>query len=222
METVGVVNVAGPLLAYEVLTAFFLEAVFIGIMLFGHGRVPGWLHTMATGLVAFGTTMSAFWILVLNSWMHTPAGFEMVDGVAMVTSWWDVVFNPSMPYRMAHTLLSSFLTVSFLMAGLAAIRWARGNQGHDVRRTLQLGTLMGAVLIPVQILVGDMHGLNTLEHQPAKIAMMEGHLETSQQVPLVLFAHPVGSEERFEISIPGGASLILKHIFKALNLKSLA
>ena len=209
METVG--NVAGPLLAYEVLTAFFLEAVFIGIMLFGPGRVPDWLHTLATFLVALGTSLSAFWILVLNSWMHTPAGFEMRDGMAFVTSWAEVIFNPSMPYRISHTLLSSGLTVAFFMAGLAALRWVRGQQGQDVRRTLQLGVGLGAVLIPIQIFVGDLHGLNTLEHQPHKIAMMEGVLETQEAAPFVLFAYPVTAEDRFEVSIPGASSFILTH-----------
>jgi cytochrome d ubiquinol oxidase subunit I len=211
MESVG--NIAGPLLAYEVLTAFFLEAVFLGIMLFGFSRVPGWAHTGATMLVAFGTTMSAFWILVLNSWMHTPAGFEMRDGVAHATDWMAIIFNPSMPYRLVHMLLASGLTVAFLIASLSALRWLMGDRGDDVRKTLRLGMLMGAVLIPVQIFAGDMHGLNTLEHQPAKVAAMEGNWETQSNVPLLLFAVPdeAARENRFEIGIPNGASLILKH-----------
>ena len=135
MEKVG--NVAGPLLAYEVLTAFFLEAVFLGIMLFGQSRVPSWLHTLATFLVAFGTTMSAFWILVLNSWMQTPQGFEMIDGVAHVTSWYEVIFNPSLPYRFSHMLLASFLTVSFLIAGISAYRWLIGGRTEGVRAALE-------------------------------------------------------------------------------------
>jgi len=211
MESVG--NIAGPLLAYEVLTAFFLEAVFLGIMLFGFSRVPGWAHTGATILVAFGTTMSAFWILVLNSWMHTPAGFEMRDGVAFATDWAAIIFNPSMPYRLAHMLLASGLTVAFLIASLSALRWLMGDRGEDVRKTLRLGMVMGALLIPIQIFAGDMHGLNTLEHQPAKVAAMEGNWETRSNVPLVLFAIPdeAARENRFEIGIPNGASLILKH-----------
>ncbi|MBM1219513.1 cytochrome ubiquinol oxidase subunit I [Ponticoccus sp. SC2-23] len=211
MESVG--NIAGPLLAYEVLTAFFLEAVFLGIMLFGFSRVPGWAHTGATILVAFGTTMSAFWILVLNSWMHTPAGFEMRDGVAFATDWFAIIFNPSMPYRLVHMLLASGLTVAFLIASLSALRWLMGDRGEDVRKTLRLGMVMGAVLIPIQILAGDMHGLNTLEHQPAKVAAMEGNWETQSNVPLLLFAIPdeAARENRFEIGIPNGASLILKH-----------
>jgi cytochrome d ubiquinol oxidase subunit I len=211
MERVG--NIAGPLLAYEILTAFFLEAVFLGIMLFGFRRVPGWLHTTATVLVAFGTTMSAFWILVLNSWMHTPAGFEMREGVAYATDWLAIVFNPSMPYRLAHTLLASGLTVAFLVAGLSALRLLLGDRTDGARVALKTGVGMAAVLIPLQILAGDMHGLNTLEHQPQKVAAMEGNWETGPNVPLLLFAVPDQSarENNFEVAIPSGASLILKH-----------
>jgi cytochrome d ubiquinol oxidase subunit I len=211
MERVG--NIAGPLLAYEVLTAFFLEATFLGIMLFGFRRVPNWVHTLATVLVAFGTTMSAFWILVLNSWMHTPAGFELRDGVAHATNWWAIVFNPSMPYRLAHMLIASGLTCAFLLAGISAWRWLKDDRGADVQAALRTGVFLAAALIPVQILVGDMHGLNTLQHQPAKVAAMEGNWETRGNVPLVLFAVPNERERRndFEIGIPNGASLILKH-----------
>jgi cytochrome d ubiquinol oxidase subunit I len=211
METVG--NIAGPLLAYEVLTAFFLEAVFLGIMLFGFSRVPGWLHTLATFLVAFGTTMSAFWILVLSSWMHTPAGYEMRDGVAHATDWFAIIFNPSMPYRLAHMLLASGLTVAFLLAGLSAYRWLRDNRSDEVRLSLVTGLGLGAILMPVQILMGDLHGLNTLEHQPAKVAAMEGNWDTGGNVPLLLFALPdeAARENRAEIAIPNGASLILTH-----------
>ena len=211
METVG--NIAGPLLAYEVLTAFFLEAVFLGIMLFGYSRVPGWLHTTATFLVAFGTTMSAFWIIVLNSWMHTPTGFEIRDGVAHATDWFAIVFNPSMPYRLTHMLLASGLTVAFLIAGLSAYRRLKGDACQSVTYALKTGILMAALLIPVQIFVGDMHGLNTLEHQPQKVAAMEGNWETGGNKPLLLFALP-NEETRsndFELGIPNGASLILKH-----------
>lgn len=211
MEKVG--NVAGPLLAYEVLTAFFLEATFLGIMLFGFRKVPNYVHTVATFLVAFGTTLSAFWILVLNSWMHTPAGHELRDGVAYVVDWWAVIFNPSMPYRLAHMLLASGLTCAFLIAGLSAYRWLRHDRGSDVMVALRTGVIMAASLIPVQILVGDLHGLNTLEHQPAKVAAMEGNWETRGNVPLLLFALPNEKERRndYEIGIPSGASIILKH-----------
>ena len=211
METVG--NIAGPLLAYEVLTAFFLEAAFLGIMLFGFRRVPAWLHTTATFLVAFGTTLSAFWIIVLNSWMHTPQGFEMRDGVAFATDWWAIVFNPSMPYRLSHMILASFLTVSFLIAGVSAYRWLIGGQTAGVRVALRTAIFGAAVLIPVQIFVGDQHGLNTLEHQPQKIAAMEANWETGGHVPLILFALPdqAARENRFEIAIPDMASIILRH-----------
>ena len=211
METVG--NIAGPLLAYEIMTAFFLEAVFLGIMLFGFSRVPGWLHTLSTFLVAFGTSMSAFWIIVLNSWMHTPQGYEMVDGVAFATNWLDIIFNPSMPYRFTHMMLASGLTVAFLIAGLSAFRWLLGDRSGGVRATLKTGVYMGALLIPVQIFMGDMHGLNTLEYQPQKVAAMEGNWETGPNVPLLLFAIP-DEETRsnaMEIAIPNMASIILTH-----------
>ena len=211
MEAVG--NIAGPLLAYEVLTAFFLEAVFLGIMLFGFRRVSNRVHTLATFLVAFGTTLSAFWILALNSWMQTPAGFEMRDGVAFPVDWWAIVFNPSFPYRLVHMLLASGLTVSFLIAGLSALRFLAGDRSESMWKALRTGVFTGAALIPVQIFVGDMHGLNTLEHQPQKIAAMEANWETRGNVPLVLFAWPdeEARENRFEIAVPNGASLILRH-----------
>ncbi|MFK7940119.1 MAG: cytochrome ubiquinol oxidase subunit I [Roseovarius sp.] len=211
MEKVG--NVAGPLLAYEVMTAFFLEAVFLGIMLFGFSRVPSWVHTLATFLVAFGTTMSAFWIIVLSSWMHTPAGFEMRDGVAFATDWWAIIFNPSMPYRLTHMLVASGLTVAFLLAGISAYRWLREDRTSDVRAALVTGLSLGAILIPVQILIGDLHGLNTLKYQPAKVAAMEGNWDTQGNVPLLLFAVPdeAARTNHYEISIPNGASLILTH-----------
>ncbi|MDJ0654064.1 MAG: cytochrome ubiquinol oxidase subunit I [Xanthomonadales bacterium] len=211
MESVG--NIAGPLLAYEVLTAFFLEAAFLGIMLFGRSRVSNFVHTLATFLVAIGTTLSAFWILVLNSWMHTPAGFEMIDGQAHATDWLAIVFNPSMPYRLTHMMLASGLTVAFLVAGLSAYRWLRGDRSPGNDAGLRTGVVMAAVLIPLQILAGDLHGLNTVEHQPAKVAAMEGLWEDTEGAPLVLFAIPDQDtrENHFELAIPKGASLILTH-----------
>ncbi|WP_222611819.1 cytochrome ubiquinol oxidase subunit I [Shimia ponticola] len=211
MEAVG--NVAGPLLAYEVMTAFFLEAVFLGIMLFGFSRVPNWLHTTATVLVAFGTTMSTFWIIVLNSWMHTPAGFEIRDGVVFATDWFDVIFNPSMPYRLTHMLLASGLTVAFLIAGISAFRRLIGDSSDGVKAGMKTGLWMAALLIPIQIFAGDMHGLNTLEHQPAKVAAMEGNWETGPNKPLYLFAIPNEEERRndYAIKIPNMASIILTH-----------
>ena len=211
MERVG--NIAGPLLGYEVLTAFFLEASFLGIMLFGHGRVSERVHLIATFLVALGTTMSAFWILALNSWMHTPAGYEIRDGVFFATSWWDIVFNPSLPYRLVHVLLASGLTVAFLLAGVAAWQVLRGKVQAWTATSLRAGLTLGAVLIPLQILAGDLHGLNTLEHQPQKVAAMGGVWETERGAPLLLFAWPdeTTRSNHFEIGIPKLASLILTH-----------
>jgi cytochrome d ubiquinol oxidase subunit I len=211
MERVG--NIAGPLLAYEVLTAFFLEATFLAVMLFGYGRVPDRLHTMATALVAIGTTFSAFWILVLNSWMHTPAGYEIRDGVAHATDWTAIIFNPSMPYRLTHMLLASGLTAAFLVAGLSAWRWLRGDASPAVMTGIKAGVGLAAVLIPLQILAGDMHGLNTKRHQPAKVAAMEGIWKTERGAGLRLFAVPdeATRSNRFEVVIPNAASLILTH-----------
>lgn len=211
METVG--NIAGPLLGYEVLTAFFLEASFLSIMLFGMDRVSNRVHTLATVLVSFGTTLSAFWILSLDSWMQTPAGFEMIDGVAHVTSWIEVIFNPSMPYRLMHMLLASGLTSAFLIAGISAYRLLKGDNKKSVKQALNFAVVLAALLIPLQIFVGDLHGLNTFKHQPAKVAAMEGVWETDSGVPLLLFALPDEEkrENSFEVKVPNVASLILTH-----------
>jgi cytochrome d ubiquinol oxidase subunit I len=211
MERTG--NIAGPLLGYEVLTAFFLEATFLGIMLFGHGKVSERAHLVATFLVAFGTTMSAFWILALNSWMHTPAGYVLRDGEFFVSSWLEVIFNPSFPYRLTHVLLASGLTVAFVLAGVSAWQLLRGKANLSTAKVLRTGLTVGAVLIPLQIVAGDLHGLNTLKHQPAKIAAMEGVWETERGAPLLLFAWPDAAlrENRFEVGIPNFASLILTH-----------
>ena len=211
METIG--NIAGPLLAYEILTAFFLEATMLGIMLFGFHKVPRWAHTLATFLVALGTTFSAFWILVLNSWMQTPAGFEMRDGVVHATDWLAIIFNPSFPYRFVHMLLASALTVCFLVAGISAYRLLRGDNKKAPKLTLKTALFTAAILAPTQALVGDFHGLNTLEHQPQKIAAMEGIWHTQKGAPLVLFAIPDAEtqQNRFAIEIPKLASLILTH-----------
>jgi cytochrome bd ubiquinol oxidase subunit I len=189
MKSVG--NIAGPLLAYEVLTAFFLEATFLGVMLYGHSRVGNRLHTLATVLVAGGTTLSAFWIVVLNSWMHTPAGFELRDGVAHATG----------------------LTVAFLIAGVSAYRWRRGDRGSDVSLTMRTGVTVAALLIPLQIVVGDLHGLNTLQHQPAKIAAIEAIWQTQKGAPMVLFGLPDAATgtTRYAIEVPKLVSLVLTH-----------
>ncbi|MDC7704822.1 cytochrome ubiquinol oxidase subunit I [Vogesella indigofera] len=211
MQKVG--NVAGPLLAYEVLTAFFLEATFLGVMLFGRSRVSNRVHTLATFLVAFGTTVSAFWIIALNSWMQTPAGVSVVDGKVHVESWLAVIFNPSMPYRLTHMLLASGLTVAFLVAGVSAYRWLRGDRAGGVRHALKTGVTLAAMLIPLQILVGDAHGLNTFHHQPAKLAAIEGVWHTERGAPLLLFALPdeATQSNRYALGIPKLASLIITH-----------
>ncbi len=211
MEKVG--DIAGPLLAYEVLTAFFLEAGFLGIMLFGHGKVSERVHLMATFFVAFGTTLSAFWILALNSWMQTPAGYELVDGIYRVTSWLEVIFNPSFPYRLVHMLLASALTCAFLLAGLSAWQLLKGSALLSAPKVLRVGLTLAALLIPLQIFVGDLHGLNTLEHQPQKIAAMEGVWETQRGAPLLLFAIPddEARTNHLEIGLPKLASFILTH-----------
>ncbi|MCQ8896909.1 cytochrome ubiquinol oxidase subunit I [Limnobacter humi] len=211
MEKAG--NIAGPLLGYEVLTAFFLEATFLGVMLFGKQRVSPKVHLLATFLVAFGTTLSAFWILVLNSWMQTPQGFEVINGELHPTDWLAIVFNPSFPYRLAHMLMASALTVFFLIAGGSALQILRRKEKPFTRSMLKLAVTGAAVVIPIQIVVGDLHGLNTLHHQPAKIAAIEAVWHTERGAPLVLFAIPdkEKQENRFAIEIPKLASLILTH-----------
>lgn len=211
METIG--NIAGPLLAYEVLTAFFLEATFLGVMLFGAKRVSARIHTIATFLVACGTSLSAFWIIALNSWMQTPQGFVMVDGKAHAVDWMAIIFNPSMPYRLGHMLLASFLTVSFFLAGISAYRYLRHSRSVANAMVMKLALTVAMVLIPVQMMLGDMHGLNTLKHQPAKVAAMEAIWESGSGVPAVIFAIP-NQETRsnnYEVSIPKLASLYLTH-----------
>ena len=210
-------NISGPLLGYEVLTAFFLEATFLGIMLFGRGRVSDRVHLVATLMVAIGTTLSAFWILSLNSWMQTPAGYKMIDGVMHAESWWDIVFNPSFPYRLTHKLLASTLTAAFLIAGLSAYQLLRKTANGGTRKALRTAVTAAAIAIPLQIVAGDMHGLNTLEHQPAKIAAIEGIWHTEKSAPLTLFGLPNEKEGRtdYAIQVPKLASLILAHDWEA-------
>lgn len=211
METVG--NIAGPLLGYEVLTAFFLEATFLGIMLFGINRVPSKVHTFSALVVAIGTTLSAFWILALNSWMQTPAGYEVRDGVVHATNWLEVIFNPSFPYRFTHMMLASGLTASFFVAGISAYRILKGDGKQAPRLTLKTGLVLAAILAPIQAFVGDLHGLNSFEHQPQKIAAVEAVWKTERGAPLLLFAVPDEKERtnHFALSIPRGASLMLTH-----------
>ena len=211
MNKVG--NIAGPLLGYEVLTAFFLEATFLGVMLFGMNRVSTRVHILSSVMVAVGTTLSAFWILALNSWMQTPAGHALDNGVLIAGDWGKVLFNPSFPYRFAHVMLASGLTASFLLAGLSAWRLLRAPQDAGALKTLRAGALVAAVLAPLQVLVGDLHGLNTLEHQPAKIAAVEAIWKTGRGVPLVLVAIPNEETKRndFAVEVPKMASYILRH-----------
>ena len=206
--------VLGPLMAYEVLTAFFLEAGFLGVMLFGRERVGRNLHFLATVMVALGTLLSAFWILAANSWMHTPAGYALNDaGQFVVTDWWAAIFNPSFPYRLVHMVLAANLTTAFVVGAVGAYHLLKGPRDDSSRTMFSMAMWMAALVAPLQILAGDLHGLNTLEYQPAKIAAMEGHFETGSGAPLILFGIPNESEERtdYAISIPKLGSLILTH-----------
>ncbi|WP_018917183.1 cytochrome ubiquinol oxidase subunit I [Vreelandella zhanjiangensis] len=206
-------NFIGPMLSYEVVTAFFLEAAFLGILLFGRGKVPQGIHLLAATMVAIGTFISAFWILSANSWMHTPAGVELIDNRFHVTSWSDAIFNPSFPYRFMHMAMASFITGGFVVAGVSAWFLMRGRDPEANRRALSMCLWLLLFLTPAQAVIGDFHGLNTLEHQPTKVAAMEGHWETATNVPLLLFAIPdqEAQENRFAIGIPNLASLILTH-----------
>lgn len=208
-------SITGPLLAYEVLTAFFLEAGFLGVMLFGWNRVGPGLHFFATLMVALGTLISTFWILASNSWMHTPQGHEVIDGVVVPMDWLAVIFNPSFPYRLAHMAIAAFLATAFMVAATAAWHLLRGHDNPAIRKMFSMAMWMALLVAPVQAVVGDFHGLNTLEHQPAKIAAIEGHWDNSagEPTPLILFGWPdmAREETRFAVEIPVLGSLILKH-----------
>jgi len=212
--------VIGPLMAYEVLTAFFLEAGFLGVMLFGMNRVGKGLHFAATFMVAFGTFVSAFWILSVNSWMQTPVGFEMGANGQFLPgeSWWDIVFSPSFPYRLVHTVLAAYLTTAFVVGGVGAWHLLRDRTNAHARKMFSMAMWMAAIVAPIQIFLGDMHGLNTLEHQPAKVMAMEGHYDSHPEgAPLYLFGIPNDEEQRLDyaIGIPKLSSLILKHDLNA-------
>ena len=211
--SVVVGNVVGPLIGYEVLTAFFLEATFLGVMLFGWKRVPPWLHVMSAIFVAVGTAISAFWILAANSWMQTPAGHEIRDGIVHPVDWLAIIFNPSFPYRFTHMMTAVYLTTSLVILAVGARYLLAGKHPDEARTMMRMAIGMIAILAPLQLFIGDQHGLNTLEHQPIKIAAMEAHWDGSKPGDLVLFAWPDEKAEmnRFEISIPRGASLILRH-----------
>lgn len=208
-------DVLGPLIGYEVITAFFLEASFLGIMLFGWSRVGDRLHFLATCLVALGTLISAFWILSANSFMQTPAGYEIIDGRLAPANWVEIIFNPSFPYRFAHMVTAAYLTTAFAVAGLSAWMILRHRIGEGARRSLSMAMWAALFLAPLQLVLGDLHGLNTSVHQPAKLAAMEAHWENEgdEAVPLVLFAIPDREAERnrYEIAVPMLGSLIIKH-----------
>lgn len=207
-------NVLGPLLGFEVLTAFFLEASFLGIMLFGWGRVSARMHFAATAIVAIGTLISAFWILSANSWMQTPQGFSVgADGRLNPTNWLQIIFNPSFPYRLVHMVTAAYLATAFTVGGVGALYLRQRRYIPHAKIMLGMSTIMAILVAPLQLLIGDMHGLNTLEYQPAKIAAMEGIWETRSNVPLLLFAMPDDSAQmnKAEIAVPNMASLILTH-----------
>lgn len=206
-------NVLGPVIGYEVLTAFFLEATFLGIMLFGANRVGKGLHFFSTCMVAIGTLISAFWILSANSWMHTPAGFRLEDGIFYAEDWWEIVFNPSFPYRFIHMVLAAYLTTCFVIGAVSARYLLRGRFVRRAQLMLLMSVLFGAIVVPAQILMGDLHGLNTKEYQPQKVAAMEAHWESEPRAPLILFAIPDEEAEtnHYQVGIPGLASLILEH-----------
>jgi cytochrome bd ubiquinol oxidase subunit I len=206
-------NVIGPLMAYEGLTAFFLEASFLGILLFGRKLVPPWAHSFAAIMVATGTLFSSFWILAANSWMQTPAGYEIIDGRFHSLNWMDVIFNPSFPYRLSHVVVAFVVTTGFVVVAVAAYHLRRQHAVAECRTMLSMTLWLLTVLVPLQIVLGDLHGLNTFEHQPAKIAAMEGHFETQAGAPLILFGWPDEQAEktRWAIEVPKLGSIILTH-----------
>ncbi|MCP1675535.1 cytochrome d ubiquinol oxidase subunit I [Natronocella acetinitrilica] len=206
-------NFLGPILSYEVVTAFFLEATFLGVLLFGRSKLPQGGHLLAAIMMAVGTLISSFWILSANSWMQTPAGIEMRDGIVHVVSWMEAIFNPSFGYRFAHMVLAAYLTTAFFVIGVSAWYLLKQRSEQYAKKMFSMTLWLVAILAPMQIFIGDMHGLDTFEHQPAKVAAMEGNWETSRGVPLLLFAIPDSAAEtnHFEIGIPRLASLILTH-----------
>ncbi|HEV3104872.1 MAG TPA: cytochrome ubiquinol oxidase subunit I, partial [Trinickia sp.] len=211
-------NTVGSLMAYEVLTAFFLESAFLGVLLFGRKLVPQWAHVFAALFVALGTLMSSFWILAVNSWMQTPSGYYIVDGKFWPESMLSILFNPSFPYRLSHTVSAFLVTTAFVVLGVGAHYLLTGRARNESRVMVTMSLFFLAVMVPLQILLGDAHGLNTLEHQPAKVAAMEGLWDTGRHVPATLFAIPDENAEtnRFAITVPGLASLYLTHDFNGL------
>jgi cytochrome d ubiquinol oxidase subunit I len=211
-------NVIGPMIGYEVLMAFFLEATFLGILLFGFSRVPPWLYVLSAAVVALGTAMSAFWILSANSWMQTPSGYEVRNGVAYPTDWIQVIFNPSFPYRLAHMLNAAYLTTGFVVLAVGARYVLGGRHLAEGRTMMRMAVGLMAILAPLQLVIGDQHGLNTLKYQPLKIAAMEGHWDSNTPGDFAIFAWPDEKAEknRFELAIPRGSSLILTHKLNGL------
>ena len=211
-------DVIGPLMSYEVLMAFFLEAGFLGVLLFGRDRVPPWVHFFASVMVALGTLLSTFWILAANSWMQTPAGHAVVDGRFVARDWLLIVFNPSFPYRLAHTTVAFFITTAFVVIGVAAYHLRRGCNLEESLTMQRMGFGLLALLVPLQVVIGDLHGLNTLKHQPVKIAAVEANWETRARMPFLLFACPEEGAERnrLEIGVPALGSLILGHDVNAV------
>ena len=212
--------IIGPLMGYEVITAFFLEAGFLGVMLFGISKVGKKLHFFATCMVALGTFVSAFWILSVNSWMQTPAGFEINDKGQFIvaSSWWDVIFNPSFPYRLVHTVTAAYLTTAFAVGGVGAWHLLRDSNNVGARKMFSMAMWMAVLVTPVQIVVGDLHGLNTLEHQPIKVLAMEGDYEPSPNgASLILFGLPDDETAtvHYQVAIPKLGSLVLKHDLNA-------
>ena len=206
-------NVISPLLAYEGLTAFFLEATFLGVLLFGRKLVPRWVHFLSAVMVALGTLSSTFWILAANSWMQTPAGYEVVDGRFFPTDWWALIFNPSLPYRLAHTVTAFYITTGFVILGVAAWLVRSGRFPDEGRRVMSHALWMLLVLVPLQIALGDLHGLNTLKYQPTKLAALEGRYDTEAPASLTLFGVPDDQNARmdYEVAIPVLGSLVLTH-----------
>jgi len=206
-------DIIGPLMAYEGLMAFFLEAGFLGVLLFGRARVPPWVHLLAAIMVAVGTLFSTFWILAVNSWMQTPAGFSMVEGRFFPADWFAVIFNPSFPYRLVHTAMAFFITTALVVAGVAAYHLRAGRFKEEGVVMLKQAFGLLTLLVPLQVLIGDQHGLNTLDYQPVKIAAIEANWETQSRMPLLLFALPdeKAQRNRFEVGIPAAGSLILRH-----------
>lgn len=206
-------NVVGGLMAYEVLTAFFLESAFLGVLLFGRRLVPQWVHVLSAILVALGTLLSSFWILAVNSWMQTPTGHEVIDGRFFPRDLVSVIFTPSFPYRLTHTVIAFVITTAFVILGVSALYLRQQRHVEESKVMLRMSLVFLSFMVPLQLVVGDLHGLNSLEHQPAKVAAMEGVWQTGRRVPASLFAVPDERAEanRFEIAIPGLASLYLTH-----------